>query len=119
MNELHAILDNWRKAKDENQDAVLATVVHVTGSAYRRPGARMLMLPDGTRVGSISGGCLEGDVSQKAWWLTEDNKPALRVYDTMSEEDIVWEVSTLHESVANCGTVVYLDGEEVGEAAGY
>jgi len=91
MNELHAILDNWRKAIDENQDAVLATVVHVTGSAYRRPGARMLMLPDGTRVGSISGGCLEGDVSQKAWWLTEDNKPALRVYDTMSEEDIVWE----------------------------
>ena len=91
MNELHAILDTWRKANHQNQDAVLATVVHVTGSAYRRPGARMLMLPDGTRVGSISGGCLEGDVSQKAWWLTEDGKPALRVYDTMSEEDIVWE----------------------------
>ena len=91
MNELHAILDAWRKARDENQEAVLATVVHVSGSAYRRPGARMLMLPDGTRVGSISGGCLEGDVSQKAWWLTEDGKPALRVYDTMSEEDIVWE----------------------------
>ncbi len=91
MNELEAILDAWRKAQQDNQDAVLATVVHVTGSAYRRPGARMLMLPDGTRVGSISGGCLEGDVSQKAWWLTEDGKPALRVYDTMSEEDIVWE----------------------------
>ena len=91
MNELHAILDTWRKAQDENQEAVLATVVHVSGSAYRRPGARMLMLPDGTRVGSISGGCLEGDVSQKAWWLTEDGKATLRVYDTMSEEDIVWE----------------------------
>jgi xanthine dehydrogenase accessory factor len=91
MNELHAILDTWRKARDENRDAVLATVVHVSGSAYRRPGARMLMLPDGTRVGSISGGCLEGDVSQKAWWLTEDGKATLRVYDTMSEEDIVWE----------------------------
>ena len=91
MNELQAILDAWRKAQDENQDTVLATVVHVTGSAYRRPGARMLMLPDGTRLGSISGGCLEGDVSQKAWWLTEDGKPALRIYDTMSEEDIVWE----------------------------
>ena len=91
MNELHAILDTWRKARNENQDAVLATVVHVSGSAYRRPGARMLMLPDGARVGSISGGCLEGDVSQKAWWLTEDGKATLRVYDTMSEEDIVWE----------------------------
>ena len=37
----------------------------------------------------------------------------------MKEEDIEWEVGTLHESVAYCGTVVYLDGEEVGEAAGY
>jgi xanthine dehydrogenase accessory factor len=91
MNELQAILDAWRIARDEKNDIVLATVVHVTGSAYRRPGARMLIRSDGTRVGSISGGCLEGDVSQKAWWLTENGKPALRVYDTMSEEDIVWE----------------------------
>jgi len=37
----------------------------------------------------------------------------------MKEEDIEWEVGTLHESVAQCGTIVYLNGEEVGEAEGY
>lgn len=112
MNELHAILDAWRKSRDENQEAVLATVVHVTGSAYRRPGARMLMLPDGNRVGSISGGCLEGDVSQKAWWLTEDGKPALRVYDTMSEEDIVWEFGL------GCNGIIHVLIERLGSGEG-
>ncbi len=111
MNELQAILDHWRKAQETNQDAVLATVVHVTGSAYRRPGARMLMLPDGSRIGSISGGCLEGDVSQKAWWLTEDGKPALRVYDTMSEEDIVWEFGL------GCNGIIQVLVERVGSGA--
>ncbi|HVH85481.1 MAG TPA: hypothetical protein VM912_02070 [Terriglobales bacterium] len=37
----------------------------------------------------------------------------------MKEEDITWEVSSLHESVADCGTVVYLNGQEVGGAKGY
>jgi len=66
-------------------------VVHVKGSAYRRPGARMLILRDGRRIGSISGGCLEGDVSRKAWWFTEGGQPSVRVYDTSSDEDAVWE----------------------------
>jgi xanthine dehydrogenase accessory factor len=91
MHELHAILDEWRALSPSNQHAVLATVVHVTGSAYRRPGARMLILPDGRKIGSISGGCLEGDVSRKAWWFTEGGKPSLRVYDTSSDEEAVWE----------------------------
>lgn len=90
MHDLHAILDAWRTLEHSNRDAVLATVVHVKGSAYRRPGARMLILPDGRRIGSVSGGCLEGDVAKKAWWFTE-GRPAVRVYDTSSEEDAVWE----------------------------
>ncbi len=86
MNELHSILDAWPRATG----GVLATVVEVKGSAYRRPGARMLLFPDGRRIGSISGGCLEGDVCRKAWWLTEE-QATVRVYDTMSEDDAVWE----------------------------
>ena len=88
MNDLDLILKHWRAG---TKGAVLATVVHVEGSAYRRPGARMLIMPDGQHIGSISGGCLEGDVCQKAWWLTQNAKPALRVYDSMSDDDTVFE----------------------------
>lgn len=91
MDEFGAILAARRELGDSDQGAVLATVVHVRGSAYRRPGARMLILPDGRRIGSISGGCLEGDVAKKAWWFTADGRPSVRVYDTSSDEDAVWE----------------------------
>ena len=90
MNELSAIVEAWRNLDNSNKNAVLATVVHVKGSAYRRPGARMLILPDGSRIGSISGGCLEGDVAKKAWWFTEGGRPSVRVYDTSSDEDAIW-----------------------------
>ena len=91
MNELDAILATWRAEPHAACGGVLATVVHVSGSAYRRPGARMLILADGRRVGTVSGGCLENDVSKKAWWFTEGGKPAVRAYDTSSDDDAVWE----------------------------
>ncbi|MDQ6676875.1 MAG: XdhC family protein [Acidobacteriota bacterium] len=87
MKELAEILAAWRRTGK----GVLSTVVRVEGSAYRRPGARMLLLPDGERIGSVSGGCLEGDLARKAWWLTEAGKPVLRTYDTASGEDAIWE----------------------------
>lgn len=95
MNELASILQAWRHpasgpAALPLTDAVLATVVHVKGSAYRRPGARMLILPDGTRLGTISGGCLESDVARKATWWTSQNDTALRSFDTSSEQ-AAWE----------------------------
>src|SRR2546430_590003 len=47
-------------------ESVLATLVTVQGSSYRRPGARLLVRRDGSRLGSISGGCLEEDVVARA-----------------------------------------------------
>ncbi len=70
----------------------LATVVRTTGSSYRRPGARMLILPDGGTVGSISGGCLERDVISSARGVVEQGKAVLLTYDTTLEEDIVFGV---------------------------
>lgn len=70
--------------------AVLATLVTVEGSSYRRPGARLLLLADGTRVGSISGGCLEDDVVARARQVMESGQSESIVYDTTSENDLVW-----------------------------
>lgn len=68
--------------------AVLATLVRVRGSAYRREGAKMLVLPDATTVCSLSGGCLEPDVAQRALEVLRTGRPLRVAYDL--EEDAVW-----------------------------
>lgn len=97
---MREILNRWRR--DPSMGGVLATVVHVEGSAYRRPGARMLVCPGGEHSGTISGGCLEGDVARKAEYWTAGGKPVVRVYDTLSEEDSRWEFGL------GCNGVIYV-----------
>ncbi len=63
---------------------VLATVVAVSGSAYRRPGARMVMGEEGWLSGGVSGGCLEGDIIRKAFFWTA-NGPRLLRYDSTGD----------------------------------
>lgn len=70
--------------------AVLATVVATRGSTFRKAGAHMLIFPDGELVGSISGGCLEGDVQQIAGEVAASRLPRLVTYDTTAEDDRVW-----------------------------
>jgi xanthine/CO dehydrogenase XdhC/CoxF family maturation factor len=70
--------------------AALATVVHIVGSAYRRPGARFLIEESGDTMGSVSGGCLEADVREVAKGVMAGGPPSLRHYSTGSDEDMVW-----------------------------
>lgn len=82
-----ALLGALRALEHDNGQAVLATVVKVEGSAYRRPGARMLIPLYGGTVGTISGGCLESEVAKKAWWLTDGGDAVVRRYSTATEDD--------------------------------
>lgn len=62
MRDTAEILDLYTSACLSGQRMVLATVVDVEGSAYRSPGAHLLITEDGRTAGSISAGCLEGDI---------------------------------------------------------
>ena len=68
----------------------MATVMKVRGSAYRRPGARMLMTARGRTAGMISGGCLENDARERAREVMATGKPILVTYDSTAPEDIVF-----------------------------
>jgi xanthine dehydrogenase accessory factor len=88
--ELTRVATAAREALATSEEAILATVIRVGGSTYRRPGARMLLSLQGAVAGSISGGCLEEDLRQKAWWRTNDG-PAVVTYDSTAEDDeIEW-----------------------------
>lgn len=87
MKELQDIVQAFEEAQKEGKQTALATVVHVQGSSYRRPGARMLVTEDGQLTGAISGGCLEGDALRKARLVMVQQKPMLVTYDTTDEDD--------------------------------
>ncbi|HEY9707910.1 MAG TPA: XdhC/CoxI family protein [Oculatellaceae cyanobacterium] len=90
MKELQNILKAFEQNKSSGQCAAIATLVKAQGSTYRRPGARMLITTEGQMVGSLSGGCLEGDVFEQAQEVLTSGKPIVVQYDTMSDEDIIW-----------------------------
>lgn len=87
MKEIRDIISAFDEAQKQGKKTALATVVHVDGSSYRRPGARMLITEDGQITGSISGGCLEGDALRKALLVMMQQKSSLVTYDTNDEDD--------------------------------
>jgi xanthine/CO dehydrogenase XdhC/CoxF family maturation factor len=109
MSELRRILDLGRRASAQGDEICLATVVGIEGSAYRRPGARMLLTSSGQRAGTVSGGCLEAEIAKKAWWLTE-NGPSLQRYSSFFDDD-----GDMPYGLGCGGTVIIL--LERGEAA--
>src|SRR5689334_9317 len=64
----------------------VGTVVATFQSAPRPPGASMLVGPDGTAVGSVSGGCVEGAVYDLAESVVESGEPVLERYG-VSDDD--------------------------------
>lgn len=76
----------WKRARTRGEDVYLATVVHVQGSSYRKPGARMLVTASGERAGTISGGCLEAEVSRKIAWLTQRGA-SIQSYQSSFDDD--------------------------------
>lgn len=70
--------------------AAVATVIRIEGSAYRRPGAKLLIEDDGTTSGGVSGGCLEADVREVGLAAMRDGTPRLLHYDTGADDNKVW-----------------------------
>ena len=87
MKEIRDIINAYDQAQKLGKQTALATVVHVEGSSYRRPGARMLIEDDGQLTGAISGGCLEGDALRKALLVITEKRSRLVTYDTMDDDD--------------------------------
>ena len=85
-----AVWETVRDHLESGRRAMLATVVDVEGSAYRRPGAKMLVEEGGTGQGHITAGCLEDEVFELAAAVLEDGQPRLETYDLMEGDDDVW-----------------------------
>lgn len=81
------IIEAAAELRKAGEELVVATVVAVRGSAYRRPGARMILAKDRWVAGAVSGGCLEGDILKKGWWRTQAGQPVVLTYDSTVDPD--------------------------------
>lgn len=72
----HAIINQQKGLKN-----VLASVVFLEGSSYRKPGVRMLISEDLSTVGAVSGGCVEKEIIHRAKSVFVDNKAKIITYD--------------------------------------
>jgi xanthine dehydrogenase accessory factor len=80
------VLDELRRWWDEGSVVGMGTVVGTWSSSPRPPGASMLVGPDGTAVGSVSGGCVEGAVYALAQSVRDGHHPRLQRYG-VSDDD--------------------------------
>ncbi len=92
MREIREILEKGGKLK-AGEKAALATVVDLKGSGYRLPGARMLIRANGDATGTVSGGCLEADVMERAKRVLESGRAEVFTYDTTADENSVFSLN--------------------------
>lgn len=78
---------DWRQ---EGHDVCLAAVIACWGSAPRPAGSFLAVRGDGLFAGSVSGGCIEGDVITRAQQVISDGKPVLQEYGVADAK--AWEV---------------------------
>jgi len=79
-----------QRATETRTECVLATLVATAGSTYRKPGARMLIIADGSYVGLLSGGCLEADLKLHAQEVLNSGVPRAVEYDMRGPDDILF-----------------------------
>ncbi|MDH6566930.1 xanthine dehydrogenase accessory factor [Streptomyces sp. SAI-117] len=80
------IADELHRWVEQGRDFAVATVVAVGGSAPRRPGAALAVDADGTAIGSVSGGCVEGAVYELCQQALKGGESVLERFG-YSEED--------------------------------
>lgn len=90
--ETRQVLDALAECRRTGTPAALAMVIRVRGSAYRHEGAKLLVRADGTHVGNVSGGCLEGDVREVAQRVIATGVAERRQYCGGADEVAAWDL---------------------------
>lgn len=81
MHELLKLKESYILAQTMGIKSIMATVVAIEGSSYRRPGVRMLVFENNTMAGAVSGGCVENEILKQSQSVFLDNKAKIMIYD--------------------------------------
>ncbi len=84
---IHRLLPLLERCRLRKEATVLATVLQTAGSTYAKPGEQLLIAPSGEYAGLLSGGCLEGDLRERAVAVRATGLAAIVSYDMRSADD--------------------------------
>jgi len=87
---LGPLLPLFQRERASGRAVALGILVHTAGSTYRKPGAMLLIAENGDYAGLISGGCLEGDLGERARAVIGSGRATLVTYDLRNPDDLVW-----------------------------
>lgn len=79
--EFRNIVEAYQTAKQQGLKTVMATVVALDGSSYRKPGVRMLILENKSMIGAVSGGCVEKDILRQSESVFNNGESKMMTYD--------------------------------------
>lgn len=79
----------FQKRAEANQPLVLVTVFETAGSTYSKAGGQMIIDGDGNFCGMLSGGCLEGDLVERARTVIRTGFAETASYD-LGADDELW-----------------------------
>ena len=81
IHELKEIINQAFINQQKGLKNVLATVVHLEGSSYRKPGVRMLISEDEKMTGAVSGGCVEKEILHRSKSVFKNEEAKIITYD--------------------------------------
>jgi xanthine/CO dehydrogenase XdhC/CoxF family maturation factor len=84
------LLNSFDEWCAQDQPLVLASVFETAGSTYSKSGARMLINAEGDFQGMLSGGCLEGDLAERARQVLDSGKAQMVTYDLGLNDEELW-----------------------------
>jgi len=84
------IIRRFREWQQAGEPMVLATVYDTLGSTYSKAGHRILIAANGDYQGLVSGGCLEGDLAERARKVLETGEAATVTYDMRDDGEDIW-----------------------------
>ncbi|NGQ95820.1 XdhC family protein [Brevibacillus sp. SYP-B805] len=86
LQEARDVMHKMKQAWERNQKTTILMITEVRGSAYRQPGAKMMMAADGQMFGTLSGGCLESDLFEWSKEAIRQSTPLTKQYDLSENE---------------------------------
>ena len=87
---LGPLLPLFERERSAGRPLALGVLVHTSGSTYQKPGALILIAASGEYAGLISGGCLEGDLSEHARQVMADGQARSVRYDLRGPQELLW-----------------------------